>query len=217
MIKTKERVLGIFDEIDPHLHFPIRLFLIGGGAMILLNLKPSTKDLDIVATSEDDARELNRAAHEAGFHDSSMTKGGERFSPTAILEKDDARIDLLAKKVCGKLSLSEAMEKRAKPAYKGKQIEVLICSNEDIFVFKTITEREGDREDCQELIKSGLNWNAILDEINYQVKIGGSIWITYINESLEKLETNGFTIPIIKKTQQLTLEWNEENAKKYSM
>ena len=37
------------------------------------------------------------------------------------------------------------------------KLAVYLCSNEDVFLFKTMTERSGDIEDCISLAKRGIN------------------------------------------------------------
>ena len=116
-----------------------------------------------------------------------------------IMVRDDYRIDAFLKKVCKKFALSTDMIKRSNEILKLKNISVNKCSNEDIFLFKSMTERPGDLEDCIELIKKGLNWNEIKDEMINQIKTNGAdVWITWIGERLDELIDKGLTIPIMK-------------------
>ena len=83
-------------------------------------------------------------------------------------------------------------------------LEILVCSKEDVFLFKTLTEREGDIQDCIALAQHGLNWDAILEEILAQIKTTGkNIWITYVGERFDILEERGVVIPIMKKVNAL--------------
>jgi hypothetical protein len=96
------------------------------------------------------------------------------------------------------------MERRAKRVQKLDHIEVYLCSNEDIFVFKTFTERKGDLDDCISLAKRGLRWNIILAELKHQIQTSGeSVWITWIGERLDVLEERGINIPIMKEINRL--------------
>jgi hypothetical protein len=82
-----------------------------------------------------------------------------------ILEKGDFRFDLFLQKVFRKISLTDEMKNRAVQILTMKHLDVFLCSNEDIFIFKSITVREGDLEDCITLAKRGINWDIILKEI----------------------------------------------------
>ena len=48
-------------------------------------------------------------------------------------------------------------------------LNIFLCSNEDVFLFKTLTERPGDLEDCIALSRKGLDWNRILSELKHQM------------------------------------------------
>jgi len=67
-----------------------------------------------------------------------------------------------------------------------------------------MTERPGDLEDCIELVKKGLDWNAIKNELFDQINnTGQDVWITWIGERLDELIKKGLTIPIIKDINEL--------------
>ena len=96
-----------------------------------------------------------------------------------LVEKEYFRIDLFQKKVCDSFSLSSEMMKRAEKMFDFNKLTFSLCSIEDVFVLKTMTEREGDLEDCFSLAKKGVDWKVILKEINKQIKISNQkVWIT---------------------------------------
>ncbi len=96
------------------------------------------------------------------------------------------------------------MIKRSDVVQKLKNIIVHKCSNEDIFLFKSMTERPGDLEDCIELIKKGLDWTIIANELINQIKNNGEdVWITWVGERFDELIEKGLTIPIIKDIDKL--------------
>ncbi|MDR0523844.1 MAG: hypothetical protein LBG62_05435 [Candidatus Methanoplasma sp.] len=77
-----------------------------------------------------------------------------------------------------------------------KGMHLSICSLEDVMIFKSVTERDGDREDCARLIASRrIDWNAVLDEIKCQVDAGESAWITWMASFFDELAENGAPIP----------------------
>ena len=128
-----------------------------------------------------------------------------------ILVRDDFRIDAFHQTVCKKFSLSEGMRKRAKKLLTLPHLDLYLCSNEDIFVFKTFTEREGDLQDCISLAQRGLDWNSIIDEIQAQIHHSREdVWITWIGERLDILMEKGLNIPIIDQIDKLRDTYFEE-------
>lgn len=96
------------------------------------------------------------------------------------------------------------MRKRSKKLLELPHLVVYLCSTEDIFVFKTFTEREGDIQDCISLAEKGLDWNSILTELQEQIRQSGEdVWITWIGERLDLLVEKGLNIPIIAQIDTL--------------
>lgn len=106
--------------------------------------------------------------------------------------------------------------KRAKLIKEYKNIKLFFCSNEDLLIFKSITEREGDLEDCVALSKLGIDWKVVLSEIKCQIKQSGKdIWITLFEERLDLLEDKGISIPIIKEIRKLSKRYYNDLEEKY--
>ena len=178
--------------------------MIGGEVLVRRGLKEKTKDIDIVVSTEKEFTNLKNAFLDLGFKGTKPKLGYENMNTSEILVKDELRIDLFNEYVCGQFKLSEGMKKRAEKVEENNNIKVYFCSNEDIFLFKTMTEREGDIADCLSLGKEGLDWDSILDEIIYQIKESGrDVWVTWIGERLEILEKKGLEIPIMDKVLKL--------------
>ena len=53
-VLTKEDVLRFLHNIDEKLETPIELIAVGGTALVLINLKPKTKDVDFLLFSKSD-------------------------------------------------------------------------------------------------------------------------------------------------------------------
>jgi len=84
-----------------------------------------------------------------------------------------------------------------------------------VFMLKTLTEREGDLDDCISLASAGINWDSIFQELKYQMQSSGNkIWITYVGERLDLLQERGLNIPIMEEVDLLRLEYYEELEKK---
>ena len=110
------------------------------------------------------------------------------------------------------------MKQRAVEVLRLKHISLNICSHEDVFMFKTFTERDGDIEDCISLAKKELEWSIILEELKSQIKLSGNpVWITFVGERLDLLEERGLTIPIMKEINTLRENYFDELEKRLNM
>jgi len=212
-IKTTTRyeqksIQELFKETEKVMKEKIQLYFIGGNALIEHKTKNSTKDIDIVLTSEKQANILVKALKKIGFNEV-----GEKevqyglLESTAMLErKNSPRIDLFVKKVCGILEFSKNMQKRSKQIAKGKT-EIFLASLEDIFLLKSISSRDSDLIDCENILqKHTLNWNTIYNEITGQEKNLSQTQELIILDHLEALENRlQIKIPITKKITILCL------------
>lgn len=117
-----------------------------------------------------------------------------------ILIRNDYRVDLFCRCVCGKFALSEKMIGRASLVLTLDRFRLFICSLDDIFLFKSMTEREGDLMDCFNMATEyELNWDAILEEAEGQSVDDRGAWITWITERMILLSERKVKIPILDK------------------
>ena len=134
-----------------------------------------------------------------------------------IFQRKDFRIDLFEKEVCGRFSLSNGMMKRARKAINLDHIEVYLCSNEDVFLFKTMTDRDGDLTDCESIVSAAVEWNTIIDELKSQInKSKQDVWITWVGERLDILEDRGMVIPIMDELNTLRNKFFDDFEKRHS-
>lgn len=192
-----------FDKLDRTAKRYVAIYLIGGGAMAFYGLKAATKDIDIILTNQEDLNSLQTALGETGYKESNplvITRPYNEMQTSAILEnKDRFRWDLFLTKVCGKLTLSAEMQKRATSLYQGNKLKVLIASKEDLFLFKGITTRDADLDDTRILAQSGLNWETITQECKNQSQQSGVCWEDALAQNLLDLKTKyGIEAPIEK-------------------
>ncbi|HOW29873.1 MAG TPA: nucleotidyltransferase [archaeon] len=204
-----------FDEIDKNIRNKINVYLIGGAVLLYHNAKPGTKDIDLIVNSKEEYESLINTLKKNDFTLEKPTREYHKLNLENILIKDNYRFDIFNKIVCNNLFLSENMIKRAKLIKEYKNIKLFACSLEDILVFKSITDRDGDIDDCQSIARTNPNWNVILDEIKYQVeKSGKDVWITWFEERLNLLEDRKIIIPILKDIRKLSLEYYNQLEKK---
>jgi len=155
-----KQVINKFEDIDKKINRNLNIYLIGGVVLLYNNLKPGTKDIDLVVDNTLDYELLTNALKQSNFVLEKPTKEYKRFELENILVKDNYRIDIFNKIVCKNLFLSKNMILRAKLVKEYKFIRLYACSNEDILVFKTITDREGDIDDCYSLSLQNLDWKV---------------------------------------------------------
>ncbi len=213
MISKFEEFNSLFEEIDKETNVKINVFVIGGAMLLYHGLKPATKDIDLIVNHKLEFVELEKILHKKGFKAKKPTFEYSKLELNQMFSRDNFRVDLFEKKVCNGFSISDTMIKRAQLILSLAHINVYLCSKEDVFIFKTFTEREGDIEDCISLASKGLDWEAILNELKIQTK-DHSVWITYTAGRLELLEEKGLSIPIMNKVSLLVDNYYTELEKR---
>jgi hypothetical protein len=204
MISEFKSIAGLFEELDKIIEGKMNIWIIGGAALLYQGIKSATKAIDIIVKSKEDFLKLQKALLKAGFNKNRIGIEYKNMNLSYVFIREDFRIDIFLEKVCSKFLLSEDMIKRAKNILSLRNISLFNCSNEDIFLFKSMTDRQGDLEDCLALSRKNLNWNIIKEELFNQIKISGKdIWITWIGERFDIFVDNGIDIPIMKDIDKL--------------
>jgi hypothetical protein len=209
-IRIEELIQEISKSIDQH----VDLYMIGGGAMMYLGSKRYTKDLDLVVRSEGEYDAIHEALVELGFDVSKPTDGMTRADLSDTLKKGEYRIDLFSRRVCGKLQLSDTMMARAVERIETENVCLYSCSAEDVFLLKSVTEREGDADDCDRLLLNSprFDWDALIEEIRIQMGFGDAVWITYVAERLLRINVD-FRFPeVFDSVSMMENEYMEEWA-----
>ena len=107
------------------------------------------------------------------------------------------------------------MIQRARKVINLNNIKMHLCSNEDFFLFKTMTERDGDLEYCQNLMTPGLKWKVILEELKHQISNSKQdVWITWVGERIEILEDMGSEIDMMEDLDKLRNKYFEDLEKR---
>ena len=213
----KNYILSELDRLSEKVSIPVKLFIIGGLALIHFGLKEATKDIDVVVLSKDELDVLVRSLKSLGYTTCSPLTIAEPYKKMAaskILEnRDGFRWDIFHRKVCGALTFSTGMVSRATDFYSKKLLKVMLASKEDIFLFKGITERETDLEDMRLLAESGLDWKVIEKECQYQSDLSGILWENALLQNLIDLrEKHRITSPIEKTLERVVEEKLIEDA-----
>lgn len=204
-LSSKDDLEGALREVGNALTGAVRAYLIGGCAMILYNAKLSTKDIDLVVLSSDDAESMIQALLKTGFR---ITVPREevclRLGTAVMMENQSGmRLDIFVQTVCRKVKVTSTMAARSKLHSKHGKLEIALISPEDIFLFKSVTEREGDLDDMARLAERGLNWQTILEECALQS--GEVILEGYLAVRLQELEEQkGIVSPIRSELEEMT-------------
>ena len=218
MIEDAKYIDELFQMISAHISRKCDIFMIGGGALMTYGLKYLTKDIDIIVDRTESFNAIRQSLKSEGFHSKIPELEYGHLNLSDIFIKDEYRIDMFCNVVCGKLSLSEGMKKRAHLYNTYGNVNLYVCTLEDILIFKSITDRDGDLEDCNNICFRKIDWESILEEIREQTSDGHGIWITYISERLNKLSEMGHRVPILDSINEMNDEymksWISEMEKK---
>lgn len=172
----------------------LRLYLIGGCAMSFRGLKDKTKDVDAVLLDRSGLKLLGSVLKRLNFtQDTDLDDF--YLSAVMVFKHGDSRIDLFVRDVCKQLVFTDRMVKRAKLYKNFGKLFVYLASNEDIFLFKAITDREKDIDDCLSLLTIGVDSRIIVDEMEKQTR---THWCFFVYEKLCLIADHTGLIPSFK-------------------
>lgn len=198
-------IKGEFGKIGTKAQEKIEIFLIGGAGLAFYKLKEATKDIDVILNTEQEVEILMEALKRLEYKSvRRLSISYKRIGASDIVENEDGlRWDIFHLQVCNALILSPKMISRATSIYREGNLNVLLASKEDIFLFKAITERLMDLDDMRVIAESGLDWNVVLEECLYQSKTSGRLWENALYGNLVDLrEVHGIKSPIEKRLRQ---------------
>jgi len=216
LINDFKDIEDFFNELNTSLYKKVSVYVIGGAALLRRGLKAATKDIDIIVSTKREFLELQATLTKIGFISKIPGKEYSHMNLSQIFQREDFRIDLFEEEVCGKFSLTNEMKERSEKILDLSHISVYLCSNEDIFLFKTMTEREGDITDCITIATmQNPDWNIILEELKNQIsRSKQDVWITLVVERLDILEDKKVDIPIMNEINRLREEFFDNLEKK---
>lgn len=203
----REYILSELDKLSDRIMVPTQFFIIGGLALISYELKEITKDIDVIL-GRDNFDTLIKSLASINYsvlEDSLVFISRREMEKMEIMEnKDGFKWDIFNRSVCNRLIFSDSMASRAIKFYTKDKLIVSVASKEDVFLFKGMTEREGDFDDMRLLAKSGLNWQVIKTECVYQSGISGRLWEDALLQKLIALRKRyGIRSPIEKELRSI--------------
>lgn len=202
----------LFKDIGQNIPSETEAYLLGGENMRLKGLKPRTKDCDLVVQDERSFNHIVETLKKLGYtsvNKSRLSADDQRIAASDILEHPArSRVDIFTRIVARKLALSGRMKKRAKIEVHGK-VKLGIMANEDVFLMKGLTLREGDVQDMARLAQSsGFDWQVVWDEMERQEKDRFERFSVVLLESLDYLyEQTGIRAPFYRKLLRHVLDY----------
>lgn len=192
MIDINQQI-DFFKVIGKGLDKKIECIAIGGSAMLFYGAKKVTKDVDLVFSSKKDMELVKDVLEKSGFAEKSHFKKIFRHyedteSEPVMMEWHNTRFDLFVSEVIT-MKVTDSIKSRVKEVHEFDNLIIKTLSPEDIIMFKCATEREKDRDDALELIKTfNINWNIIIEESINQTKAGGDVYPVYLFDFLSELK-----------------------------
>jgi hypothetical protein len=199
----------MFEEIGVRLERPLNIYVIGGGAMAFRGDKDSTKDLDLVVLSDEDGIMLTSVTKSIGYRVNERIPPECRSLTDAVIltASSGERVDIFTSKICGRLTFNESMAARSEMLLRSGNALVWLASREDIFLLKSVTERDKDLDDMLALFLRGLDGKTIMKECGTQsgtqIESEEPIFEAFLAVKLEELEAyGGIQIPWRGKIQK---------------
>lgn len=207
----QEYIEGEFRQIAKCLDRDLTVFLLGGGAMALRDLKGATKDIDLVVTDGNAYGRLWAALTDLGYAElQSLDVDYRALGASSCVENEDGcRYDIFNQQIADELRLTSGMRDRSESFLRVGELNVRLVSREDILLFKLVAGRDDDIADLNQLVQSGLDYDVVEAELRAQIDwLGDDQFVTYANESLERLDQRyGVTTPLGNNVQNLTVRY----------
>ncbi|MFQ5910424.1 MAG: hypothetical protein ACE5IJ_06855 [Thermoplasmata archaeon] len=195
---TTSDIIKKFEGIGRHVPTEIKGYMVGGGAMSLRGDKEVTKDVDLVFANEDEATVFYRALRRESFSSQNELEDAYVDIKAFAIMRDPSMfwVDIFVERVAGWFYLSDSVKSRAEVWGSFGKFTLLLCSREDIFLSKSVTERDRDLEDMATLYRRGVDSEIIMNECNVQTINSGNIWHLYLETKLGEMEkVNDFSVP----------------------
>lgn len=203
---SREYVEREFSRLDKSLQQELVIYVLGGSCLAFYGLKEATKDIDAVLDSAEHTRQLIESLKSIDYIELlSLPEVYQKMKASAILEnRDGFRWDVFDRNVCNALFLSDSIRSRSTPLWHGKTLEVFGFAKEDIFLFKSITERNLDLADMRVVAESGIDWDLVLNECKLQSDKSGIIWETGLYDKVRDLRlAYGIRAPFERQVREI--------------
>ena len=194
-----------FSELAGLIDTDLTVYLIGGGALTLQDLKNATRDIDLIVREMAELQQLWNVLRDAGYQpQGDVATEYNELDAAFILEKDRRRFDVFHEQVAGVLHLSEPMVSRSRHLFDEGNLAVRTVSLNDIFLFKAVANRDDDVDDMVQIAQTGIDEELIVGEIMTQLDlIGSDTFIGAMEKKLTRLREQGFDFDIHQEVTSL--------------
>lgn len=195
MINTTEQE-ELFTLISKYLEKDVTCYAIGGTAMMFYRYKNTTKDIDLVFSTQEERSYFVAAIMQLGYREGSLKniydeKRRSKKNVPLMYTRGEERFDLFVRDVFGFL-LPPHLETTQQHDFP-QHLTINILPIEYLVLLKAITRREKDHEDIETILsfEKNLDWNNIIMlAIEQQRK---NKWILIdLEETLTKLKAVTF-------------------------
>ncbi len=154
--RSRGEIFSLLENIGATLNQRIKVYVLGGAALTLRDIKSSTVDIDITVEDQGSYEALISALERLGF----VHESGLRFRNIVTDEYVDVDVGKFIR-----LPLYPEFKQDAQLLGVFGNMEVMLFSNESVILLKSITGRERDLEDIAAIIKSGdLSWERLMQK-----------------------------------------------------
>ena len=194
MINTKDQE-QLFQLISNYLDEDVTCLAIGGTAMMFLNYKTTTKDIDLIFSSEKDRHIFIKAIEQLGYKEKSIKEIYDKKrlkikNKPLMFTRGDERFDLFVNNIFGfELNINSPNIILRNDFVGEKELIIKILSKEYLILLKSITGREKDFEDIETILEleKEIDWEVITSEAIKQKK--NNEWILIdLEEMMQKLK-----------------------------
>lgn len=177
VFKGEEAITAFLEAFDGWLSEPVAVYLLGGSAMTVRDLKDQTADIDLALGAASEFEHVLQALQDHGFSiTDEPTATVEGVGRTLELQHADRgfHIDLFDRQIVGKIRVTDRMRDRADAFWTGTNATAYVLSDEDMFLLKAVSGgdlasgRRRDIEDMQMYAQRGLDYDVIVTEIEDQ-------------------------------------------------
>ena len=209
----KNSIISLFKTLNSWALQRVTLVLIGGGAMSLKGDKDATKDVDVVVADSNERQSFRKILLDNGFSvRRPLSIAYQQLDAMVLQDQSGHRIDLFPAMVARRFHVHDKMIERAQPFLELQWLRVLLLSDEDIFLSKSVTERDLDLEDMFILYRKGLDRNIVLAEQEVQTRLSGTLWSTFLNLKLKEMEERfDITVPWQPQLERMAINELEGN------
>lgn len=203
----EEQLRELFESIGAALHRETTVVAIGGAPMVFRKQKPGTIDVDLIARGGE-WKIIAKALEDIGFK---VPEIGTHFE-----HPDGRSVDMGVDNFMGTPFTKRMLARVEKLTF--NKLKLRMASNEDVILFKCMTERRKDIDDISKIIDTThVKWDIILEESKkLTLEKKHLIYPTFVAVKLREIKNAGGPIDekIIQKFENLGVEFYKNIGEK---